>query len=68
MFLSENICCDPSLEPSWQDGSYKGLQCFIVKTCCDPSLEPSWQDGSNKGLQHFIVKTCSNERLQHVFK
>ena len=24
LFLNENICCDPSLEPSWQDGSNDG--------------------------------------------
>ena len=26
LFLNENICCDPSLEPSQQDGSNDGLQ------------------------------------------
>ena len=32
LFLSENICCDPSLEPSQQDGSNDGSQiCFYGK-------------------------------------
>ena len=26
LFLNENVCCDPSLEPSQQDGSNDGSQ------------------------------------------
>ena len=26
IFLNKNICSDPSLEPSWQDGSNDGSQ------------------------------------------
>ena len=33
LFLNENICCDPSLEPSRRDGSNDGSQnmCFCGK-------------------------------------
>ena len=29
LFLNENIQCDPSLEPSHQDGSNEGSQCMF---------------------------------------
>ena len=32
LFLEENICCDPSLEPSQRDGSNDGSQvCFFTE-------------------------------------
>ena len=31
-FLNENICCDPSLELSWQDGSNEGSQNRFLQT------------------------------------
>ena len=32
LFLNENISCDPSLEPSWGDGSNEGSQiCFFME-------------------------------------
>ena len=30
VILHKNICCDPSLEPSWQDGSNEGSQCLFL--------------------------------------
>ena len=30
LFLKESICCDPSLEPSWQDGSNDGSQNMLL--------------------------------------
>ena len=26
LYLNKNVCCDPSLEPSWRDGSNDGSQ------------------------------------------
>ena len=31
LFLSKNICCDPSLEPSQRDGSYDGSQNMYLR-------------------------------------
>ena len=30
LFLNENICCDPSLEPSHRDGSNEGSQSMFL--------------------------------------
>ena len=30
LFLNENICCDPSLEPSQRDGSNDGSQTMFL--------------------------------------
>ena len=39
LFLIENICCDPSLEPSRQDGSNDGLQnMFLLRNMANYPL------------------------------
>ena len=32
LFLNKNICCDSSLEPSWQDGSDDGSQYMFQRS------------------------------------
>ena len=31
LFLKESICCDPSLEPSWRDGTNDGSQNILSR-------------------------------------
>ena len=54
LFLNENVCCDPSLEPCRQDGSNDGSQNVFL-------LELSCRHGSNDGSQNvFLWKNLAN--------
>ena len=54
LFFIETICCDPSSEPSYQDGLDKGSQhMFLSRTDInDPLLSPS--------ISSYLQVCCNN--------